>query len=145
MSLIRTVYVSAATKPFSRADLRKLLSKARTHNHSVGITGLLLYHNRSFFQILEGEEAEVDTLFRKIERDDRHNLVMLISKKNWEGRNFGDWSMGFVDADPGGAKLPGFRKLLEATSSFLELQGDSKLTARLIDGFQDGQWRQSIE
>jgi hypothetical protein len=44
-----------------------------------------------------------------------------------------------------GPKLPGFLELLEAKSSFLELEGDAKLTAKLIDGFQEGRWRQSIE
>lgn len=145
MPSIRTVYVSAAVKPFAQTQLRELLSKARTFNSSAGITGLLLYHNLSFFQVLEGEEADVSALYASIERDKRHDRVLLLSKQVAEERNFGAWSMGFVDVDPKGAKLPGFLKLLEATSSFLDLQGDSELTARLIDGFQDGQWRQSIE
>ena len=145
MPLIRTVYVSAATKPFTQPELRELLSKARTHNSSVGITGLLLYHKQSFFQVLEGEEADVTSLFASIERDKRHNRVLLLSKKNVEERNFGAWSMGFIDVDPIAAKLPGFMKLLDAKASFLDLQGDSELTAKLIDGFQDGRWRQSIE
>ena len=62
-----------------------------------------------------------------------------------EERNFAAWSMGFVDVEPQTTKLPGFMKLLEAKPSFLDLQGDSELTARLIDGFQEGRWRQSIE
>ena len=145
MSLIRTVYVSAATKPFTQPELRELLSKARAYNSSVGITGLLLYHKESFFQILEGKESDVTSLFASIERDKRHNRVLLLSKTNTEERNFGAWSMGFIDVDPIAAKLPGFMKLLDAKSSFLDLRGNSGLTAKLIDGFQDGRWRQSIE
>jgi hypothetical protein len=145
MSLIRTVYVSAAVKPFTQPELRELLSKARAYNSSVGITGLLLYHKESFFQILEGKESDVTSLFASIERDKRHNRVLLLSKTNTEERNFGAWSMGFIDVDPIAAKLPGFMKLLDAKSSFLDLRGNSGLTAKLIDGFQDGRWRQSIE
>jgi len=145
MPLIRTVYVSAATKPFTQSELRELLSKSRMHNSSVGITGLLLYHKESFFQILEGKESDVTMLFAQIERDKRHNRVLLLSKTNTEQRNFGAWSMGFIDVDPIAAKLPGFMKLLDAKSSFLDLRGNSGLTAKLIDGFQDGRWRQSIE
>ena len=145
MPLIRTVYVSAATKPFTQPELRDLLSKSRMRNRSVGITGLLLYHKQSFFQVLEGEEADVTSLFASIERDKRHNRVLLLSKKNTDKRNFGAWSMGFIDVDPIAAKLPGFMKLLDAKSSFLDLRGNSGLTAKLIDGFQDGRWRQSIE
>ncbi|MES2308187.1 MAG: BLUF domain-containing protein [Verrucomicrobiota bacterium] len=47
MSFIQLVYVSAATKPFSLIELRELLSKARKNNTSVGVTGLLLYHQNS--------------------------------------------------------------------------------------------------
>ncbi len=83
------VYVSAAIKPFTPTDLRELLSKARTHNSSVGITGLLLYHKMSFFQILEGQADAVTLLFSHIERDPRHNRVMLLSRKEAGERNFG--------------------------------------------------------
>jgi Sensors of blue-light using FAD len=145
MSLIKMVYVSAATKPFTPADLRDLLLKARTFNSSVGISGLLLYHERSFFQILEGQEEQVTPLFAHIGKDKRHANVLLLSREQVKERNFGAWSMGFVDVDPRTTKLTGFLKLLEAKSSFLELQGDAKLVNRLIDGFQEGKWRQSIE
>ena len=84
-------------------------------------------------------------MFAHIGKDKRHNNVLLLSREQVEERNFGAWSMGFVDVDPMTTKLTGFLKLLEAKSSFLELQGDAKLVKRLIDGFQEGKWRQSIE
>jgi hypothetical protein len=141
------VYVSAATKPFAPADLRTLLSKARAFNSSIGIgiSGLLLYHERSFFQILEGEVEQITHLFAHIGKDKRHDNVLLLSREEVKERNFGAWSMGFVDVDPMTTKLTGFLKLLEVKSSFLELQGDAKLVAKLIDGFQEGRWRQNIE
>jgi hypothetical protein len=139
------VYVSAATKPFTQMGLRELLLKARTHNTSAGATGLLLYHKLSFFQILEGYAEDVTTLFSRIERDPRHDRVMLLSRKDAAERNFGAWSMGFVAVEQAAANPPGFVRLLEARSSFLDLQDDSELVAKLIDGFQEGRWRQSIE
>jgi hypothetical protein len=145
MSLVQLVYVSAATKPFTQPQLRELLAKARKHNSGKDITGLLLYHQRSFFQILEGEVDAVNLLFNLIGKDARHNCVVLLSRSEVKERNFGDWSMGFVDLDETSAQLPGFMKLMEAKSSFLGLQGDSKLVAKLIDGFQQGRWRQSID
>lgn len=145
MSLIQLVYASAAINPFSPTDLRELLSKARENNSSIGVTGLLLYHNQSFFQILEGEEEDVAPLFARIGRDRRHDRVLLLSKKNSKERNFGEWSMGFVDLGQTTSKLHGFVELLEAKASFLDLRGDSELVAKLIDGFQDGRWRRSID
>ncbi len=142
--VIQLVYASAATTAFGQSDLRELLTKARATNTNLKVTGLLLYHNHSFFQILEGEEEPVLSLFARIGKDKRHHSVLLLSKQTVEERNFGVWSMGFVDMDKAAAKIPGFIKLLEAKSSFLDLHGDAKLVARLIDGFQEGQWRQSI-
>ena len=84
-------------------------------------------------------------MFARIGRDRRHDRVLLLSKKNVEEGNFGNWSMGFVDLEQAAEKLPGFVKLFEAKSSFLDLQGDSELVAKLIDGFQEGRWRQSVD
>lgn len=83
-------------------------------------------------------------MFARIRLDRRHDHVLLLSKKNVEERNFGDWSMGFVAVEAA-SKLPGFVKLMAATSSFLDLQGDSEWVAKLIDGFQEGRWRQCVD
>jgi Sensors of blue-light using FAD len=48
MGIIKLIYVSAATKPFTQAGLRELLAKARANNSTVCVTGLLLYHKESF-------------------------------------------------------------------------------------------------
>ena len=141
---IQLVYVSATTRPFLRAELADLLLRARTHNSSIEVTGLLLYHKLSFFQILEGDDRVVVPLYKKIECDPRHDQILMLSRKEVTERNFGDWSMGFVDLDRESDASLGFRKLLAAKSSFLALQGDVKLVAKLIDGFQEGRWRRGI-
>jgi FAD-dependent sensor of blue light len=145
MAMIRTVYVSAATKRFDQQELRDLLSMARVYNASKALTGLLLYEKQSFFQILEGPTEEVDGLFARIERDPRHDRVLLLARQEIKDRNFGEWSMGFVDLDAVAVYVPGFVKLLKAKSSFLDLRGDTTLVAKLIDGFQEGRWRQNIK
>ena len=145
MPITKLVYVSGGVKPFSPSDLGSLLQIARAKNEQVGVTGLLLYHKQSFFQILEGESEAVAKTFARIAQDKRHHRLMLLSKLDSKERSFGEWSMGFVDADHATARLPGFVKLLEAKSTFLDLQPDSELVNRLIEGFRDGQWRRGIE
>jgi hypothetical protein len=44
--------------------------------------------------------------------------MLLLSKIDSEERSFGEWSMGFVDADHDTARYPGFVKLMEAKSTF---------------------------
>ena len=77
-SLIHTIYASRAVTDFSKDDIVNLLSKARKKNASLGITGMLLYDNGSFFQILEGEEAVLDQLFNEITADKRHHQIAKI-------------------------------------------------------------------
>jgi hypothetical protein len=51
------VYVSSALKPFSKTDLLTLLEKSRENNTSLGISGMLLYKDGNFMQVLEGESS----------------------------------------------------------------------------------------
>ena len=142
--MLKLVYASAAAREFKPAELHELLTLARQRNAAINVTGLLLYHRQSFFQILEGEANDVMAVYARIERDQRHHRVLLLSRSETDTRNFGAWRMGFVDADRNVEKLPGFLKFLKAKSTFLDLQGDSKAVAQLIDGFLDGRWRRSI-
>jgi diadenosine tetraphosphate (Ap4A) HIT family hydrolase len=145
LPLIRVTYVSAACHPFTEAELCELLLHAKTNNSKAGITGLLLYHRMSFFHILEGKEEDVTPLFERLKKDPRHNRVLLLSREVINGRSFDNWEMGFIDLAHAATKIPGFVALLDAKPSFLHLHGDTKLVAKLINGFQDGQWRQSPE
>jgi Sensors of blue-light using FAD len=145
MSLQQLIYASAAAKPFTPPELRALLAVARANNTPIEVSGLLLYHQGSFFQVLEGEKETVDAVFKKIGKDPRHTSVLLVSSKEIEKRSFGEWSMGFADVARMAAGVPGFMELFNATSSFLDLQkGDAKLVGKLVDGFQDGLWRQHV-
>ncbi len=53
------VYVSSATRPFSGEDLRALLETCRKDNAELGVTGMLLYKDGNFMQVLEGDEDAV--------------------------------------------------------------------------------------
>ena len=51
------VYVSAATHAFTKSELLELLNKARANNQRLGITGLLLFKDGDFIQLLEGDKS----------------------------------------------------------------------------------------
>ena len=57
--MIRLTYASTALKEWSPEDLLKLLKESRTNNGAKNITGILLYANGFFFQVLKGDEATV--------------------------------------------------------------------------------------
>ena len=144
MGLIQWVYASAETKPFASSDLEELLLKARLRNEGDEITGLLLYHEGSFLQILEGEEDRVEATVARIENDERHSNVSLIFRGQIDQRSFGEWRMGFCR--PAKAEdIPGFVDVFRSISTGqLDLEGNQKRVEKLIDGFKNGRWRQKV-
>lgn len=95
------IYRSVATDLPDRASLIQLLEHARTANARRGITGMLVYQNGRYMQMLEGEEAKVRELFDGIATDPRHRLVKVVATGNTPKRHFQDWSMGFRDMEQG--------------------------------------------
>ena len=89
------VYVSSARNLFTDEQLSELLTKSRNNNTNSGITGLLLYHDGSIIQVLEGEKEAVRQIFDAIGRDKRHSGILQMIEGESENRNFPDWSMGF--------------------------------------------------
>lgn len=126
--MFRMVYVSSAIKEFSKNDLVELLEVARRKNAAADITGLLLYKGGSFMQVLEGEKACVQALYRKISRDVRHDGCFILLEEEAEARIFEDWSMGFRDLDdPALSSLPGFSPFMNrplTAGSFLQNPSD---------------------
>jgi Sensors of blue-light using FAD len=51
------IYTSAETQAFTPADLAAMLRVARENNAAAHVTGILLYHQGSFMQVLEGEQS----------------------------------------------------------------------------------------
>lgn len=113
--MFQTVYVSAATEPFSKAQLKDLLTLARENNQRLGVSGMLLYKDGDFIQLLEGEESVVRALLAKIMTDPRHHTSMVLLEETTESRLFPEWSMGFRDlADPEIQSTPGFTDYLKS-------------------------------
>ena len=93
------IYVSIATKCYSGAELVDFLNEWRENNEKLSLTGMLLYKDGKFMQVLEGEEETVKQLSAKIDRDPRHTNVTLLLQGPTSEREFPDWSMGFHDLD----------------------------------------------
>ena len=93
--MIRLIYVSSANKLLSPDELADLLNISVKNNNLSHITGLLIYLEVNFMQVLEGEEADVDFFYKKILRDSRHHDVIIIDRSTIEHRDFESWSMGF--------------------------------------------------
>lgn len=95
MSLYTLVYTSITSQKISDDLLKDILEKSRKKNRRLNITGMLLYMDPYFIQVLEGEEATVSAAFEKIRQDPRHQKISVIYKKPITERVFANWSMGF--------------------------------------------------
>jgi uncharacterized membrane protein (DUF373 family) len=116
--MIEVSYISAATSPMSTEDLLALLHKSRENNADNGITGMLLYGNGTFLQVLEGDERVVDALIANIRKDPRHTNLKMLYRRNIERRQYADWSMGFKRiSDKGLQKVEGLRDFSEKNFS----------------------------
>lgn len=90
------VYASTAVRPMDEADLRAMLLDARWRNAACGVTGVLLCHDDTFMQCLEGAPGAVGTVFGRIARDHRHRSVYVLMDELVSRRRFADWTMGLA-------------------------------------------------
>ena len=100
MRLFRLIYSSRAKKILSFSDVKELTSKASEKNKETEITGILLYANNYFFQTIEGSQEEINDLYLRISKDERHGSIRLLSYNNIEKRLFPSWGMGLIQTEP---------------------------------------------
>jgi hypothetical protein len=93
------IYISTAVKLMNTQELTEILTISRKKNLENNITGMLLYAEGTFIQVLEGTEQDVLSIYRTITMDLRHkNLIKLVSAPLAK-RAFPEWSMGFAVID----------------------------------------------
>ena len=93
--MFELLYTSISPKGMSDSDLKDILEKSRLKNQNLGITGMMIYHDREIIQILEGEKDIVQALFQTIFNDSRHSSVDLFYQGEIKNRAFSNWSMAF--------------------------------------------------
>src|ERR1700761_4282019 len=99
MLMEQLLYVSNTSRDISSAALEDILKSAQRNNAQLDVTGMLLYADGGFLQVLEGETQTLDALYAKIAQDKRHwNTQVLLRHK--APRAFADWSMGFARLSP---------------------------------------------
>lgn len=88
-------YISSAVRPFTPEGIEALLRAARERNQKSGVTGLLLYCDGNFMQLLEGPESAVRGTYARIGRDMRHHQVIKLVEEPVPERSFSEWSMAY--------------------------------------------------
>jgi hypothetical protein len=111
-SLIEFSYISRAKDPFSKLQLVQLFDKAFYFNNTNQITGVLFYENRYFAQILEGTRKDISSLWKRIQKDNRHVIIRELDFREIDQRAFPNWGMRFFGADRIAKYTPGLKNYL---------------------------------
>ncbi|WP_232834074.1 MULTISPECIES: BLUF domain-containing protein [unclassified Sphingomonas] len=94
------VYISTVRRG-AAVDADAILAQSRRNNARDRVTGLLFFDGKRFLQALEGEDNVVTTAFARIQADERHYALVILSNRVIATREFGEWAMAY--ARPGEA------------------------------------------
>ena len=131
------IYVSSAVRPFLPSELVDLLSKSHRYNTEAGITGMLLYKDGNFMQVIEGEEQAVLALYAKIQCDIRHRGIITLLQGPLAERQFPDWSMGFRELNAVDVlSTPGYSEFLNTPLTDEWFSSDPTRCQRLLMTFK---------
>ena len=89
------LYVSNTLPDLTPGVLDDILTSSRRNNALMGITGLLLYIDGGFLQMMEGDELALRELYRRVAADRRHSEPRIMLDREVGMRTFPGWSMGF--------------------------------------------------
>ncbi len=92
----RLIYSSEATEEMSRPDLEQMLVESRLRNTRRHITGVLVFVDGVFLQVLEGERGDVEDLMESIRRDPRHRHIKEFHQEEIDRRAFPNWRMAYL-------------------------------------------------
>ncbi|MBL4678947.1 MAG: BLUF domain-containing protein [Mucilaginibacter sp.] len=121
------VYLSKSVFPMHENQLKDILHSSRIHNAALNLSGVLLYANGIFLQLLEGRDAVVDILYKRILADQRHTNIITLVDESIAEKKFERWWMGFAVTHSDKIK-----ELASYLLSIVDLDAGSKSTAAAL-------------
>jgi hypothetical protein len=95
--MLRRLFWSSVPSPsFSAARINQIVSAARRNNSKHEISGMLLFTGVHFLEVLEGEDRNLADLWGRLQQDQRHRELFLISDDRCERRMYPEWKMGYL-------------------------------------------------
>ena len=92
-------YVSSVNDQLSEKEIQEVLDFSKNWNNEHNITGILLFSEGNFFQVLEGEKALLKELFPRIVADERHHNIITIFEKEVSQTKFKRYKADFISLD----------------------------------------------
>lgn len=92
--LRRLLYMSRAQRALPPAELLMLCSRFAAANERIDVTGVLVYAEDRFLQVIEGDHAAVGMLLERIAQDPLHTDLIIAFDEPAAARLFAGWHMG---------------------------------------------------
>jgi hypothetical protein len=92
--LMHLIYLSELVDR-KESVLADILESAVRHNQRNEVSGMLLYADGNFLQVIEGEPQAVQETFERIRKDPRHRNVTVLLEEPLSEQHFSQWSMGY--------------------------------------------------
>ena len=135
--LIHIVYLSYSAKELSETELNGFLATIRRKNEIQNITGLLLYNDEAFIQVIEGNRETIHQIFNLISKDSRHSNVLKLLEEPITKRAFPGWSMGFRRTNKEQyIQLPGFSDFMQNKQSEIDYKECATAVKHLLYSFR---------
>ncbi|MFP5519951.1 MAG: BLUF domain-containing protein [Bdellovibrionia bacterium] len=116
--IYQLIYLSHASKDLNYSDLENILQVSRKNNEALKLTGILIYKDDQFIQLLEGDRENVLSIMDRIEHDQRNQNVKILYQGESAERFFADWSMAYADGDLASNDNPACRRLFQMAQQF---------------------------
>jgi hypothetical protein len=135
--MFHVVCTSAAVHLLTKAELQAMLQETRETCARRGITGMLLYKDGTFLQVLEGEQEAVLNVVSMIRQDPRHKRPYVLLSETSEQRLFSNWSMAFRDVSGDSLmSTPGFSDFLNTPFTGDEFSANPTRCMQLLLSFK---------
>lgn len=116
-------YISNALKLLPQSQLRTLNNFCMERNNALNVTGVLVYVEGTFIEVLEGEKSDLDKIFSEIKIDERHDQITIMFHSPIEHRSFKTYYTA--------SQFSSQQKFLNALESEMQGRDDSKYSKKL--------------
>lgn len=95
--MLKTIcYKSEVKSALNLLEFEAIFNETQTKNDKNNITGVLVKKGVTFFQIIEGNEATINTLYQKIKNDSRHSNIIEFLNKSISKLSFKAFDTGYT-------------------------------------------------
>ncbi|MBY4892632.1 BLUF domain-containing protein [Rhodobacteraceae bacterium N5(2021)] len=136
--MYRVIYTSQASQLFGRAALSAVTAVSRRNNARLDVSGLLVCHDRRFFQVLEGTEMVLTALMTRIAADPRHQNLAMVAHGPTQQRAFTTWRVYCASKDPLATLDPQISALERLIPTNSELRGNDPNVRQHVRAFLAG-------